>query len=359
MKKLTFLFAFLLFSFFGIPQDPGQDIIPVSETAVESPPTIFNHLYRDTVLNLVLAFDHDRLLKNKNTNNYQPGTLRIQEADGKEEVWDIELRPRGNMRRKVCDIPPIKIRFMEEQLQERGLDKRRSLKMVILCRKGTGFEQLLLREYLAYRLYNIMTPYSYRVQLARITYRDTEGNRDFMEGFAFFIEHPKDLAERTGATILGEEVNFSPKLMKSDESEMFAMFQYMIGNTDWHFYNNHNVDILGKPGTSELIPIPFDFDYSGLVKTTYAVPSDKLRIKHVVERYYQGCCREEEETLATIQQFLDKKDAIMGTACEFPYFRNYSRNHINRFLDKFFRILEDPKARKREILKHCDMWPVD
>ncbi len=346
------LFVFRTVSF---SQDEEADHVqPASKT------TIFEHLQQEPgdYLHIVLESDYKKLIQQKKEDEYQPATLTIRRSDGSEEKWQTDIKPRGNMRRSVCEIPPIKIRFDEEQLLERGLDKRSTLKMVILCRNGNGYEQLVLREYLAYKLYNLITDHSFQVQLAKVTYLDAGGkDRGFDESFAFFIEHPKDLADRTEASML-EHQRFGSRLMNTDAGERFAMFQYMIGNTDWYFFNNHNVEVCGIPGTSDLIPLPYDFDYAGLVKSPYAVPHDRIGTKTVLERYYQGYCRSEEETMETVQLFLSKKKEIMKMASTFPYFAKYSRKHVTQYLSKFFDILETPRKLKQEILWHCDKWPV-
>ena len=320
--------------------------------------TISEHLQHEDYLEITLTSDFKNFIKNTKTNDYQPATMAVTRSDGPIETWQTEIRPRGKMRRSVCDIPPIKMRFSEEELATRGLDKRSTLKMVILCRNGSGYEQLVLREYLTYKLYNIITDHSFRVQLAKIKYEDTAGKgKGFDESFAFFIEHPKNLADRTDADVLGHQ-NFSSSLMNTDAGERLTMFQFMVGNTDWYYFNGHNVEICGVPGTSDLVPLPYDFDYAGIVKTPYAVPSDKLAIRSVGERYYQGYCRTEEETMQTIQLFLDKQSEIMELANNFPYFAKYSKKHVNKYLKGFYKIIENPASVKRHILQHCDMWPV-
>lgn len=356
MKTITKLLLLLIFTVFLLTPGLVQSQDAPVDVATEK--TIFEHLQQEEYLSITLESDYKKFIKQKKTNDYQPAKLIINRPDGTQETWDTEIRPRGKMRRTVCEIPPIKIRFNEEELKSKGLDKRRTLKMVSLCRNGKGYEQLVLREYLAYKLYNLITDQSFQVQLAKIKYVDTGGkDKGFDESFAFFIEHPKNLADRTESRIL-ESQRFGGNLMNTDEGERFAMFQYMIGNTDWYYFNGHNVEVCGIPGTANLVPLPYDFDYAGIVKTPYAVPHDRLNLQSVTERYYQGYCRSKEETMKTIQLFLDKKEAILSTTKNFPYFAKYSRKSTYKYLAKFYKILEKPKKRKAYILEHCDMWPI-
>ncbi len=349
VQYLSLLAALFIFSSFNTV----YSTFPTSEKK-----TIFEHLQQDHYLSITIESDFRNYVSEKNSNEYQPAVLRVNKPAGEEEIWDIEIRARGNMRRKVCDNPPMKIRFSEQQLKERGLDKRSTLKTVIICRNSGSYEQMVLKEYITYRLYNIITDHSFKVQLAKIKFVDLSGeSKEFDESFAFFIEHPKNIVERTEGKILEGQM-VSSEVMNTDAGERFAMFQYMIGNTDWYYFNGHNVELCGLPGTADLIPLPYDFDYAGIVKTPYAVPLGSLGIPSVTERYYQGYCRSKEETMQTIELFQNKKTEIMNLVDEFPYFTKYSRRDVKKYLMSFFKTIEKPKSVKRRILKHCDLWPV-
>ena len=321
-----------------------------------SVPTIFEHLESPAVREITLEMDFKTYIRNKRTEEYQPAKLLVKQTDGTTETWDIEVRPRGKMRREVCDIPSMKLRFSEEQLAERGLDTRRTLKMVNTCRNSKGFDQLLLREYLAYRIYNLLTDYSYRVQLVKIKYVSSSG-RAPDESYAFILEHRKDLGDRLDATVLADK-RVGSNAMGKAECELFTLFQFMIGNTDWYYPSNHNVDLCGQSGGETFIPIPYDFDYSGFVNAPYAVADERLKLRDVTVRYYQGRCRPPEETSETIQLFLDKKPDIMQLVADFSYLDKRSRKHVNKYLKAFYAVVENPKNWEKAISEHCDRWPV-
>ena len=69
-----------------------------------------------------------------------------------------------------------------------------------------------------------------------------------------------------------------------------ALFEYMIGNTDWAVTVSHNTRLmLSKDDTlSKPYVVPYDFDYSGLVNTYYSIPDEKLEIETVTQRVYRG-----------------------------------------------------------------------
>ena len=60
-----------------------------------------------------------------------------------------------------------------------------------------------------------------------------------------------------------------------------ALFEYMIGNLDWSVPVRHNIKLIVPKEDSNAIafPVPYDFDYSGLVKTDYAIPPPELELR--------------------------------------------------------------------------------
>jgi len=320
--------------------------------------SIFQHFRKKEIAEMTLELDFKAYWKKRKTNDHLPAKLFTVHPDGTEENWDIEVRPRGRLRRQVCDLPMMRLRFSEDELSERGLKKRRTLKMVNVCRKQISSEQQLLKEYLAYVMYNKITKNSLRVHLVKVKYIDSKDGEVRDEGYAFFIEHPKDLADRRDLEIV--ELNRVRTLsFDSDECEIFSFFQYMIGNTDWFYFNTHNLEMFRNPKTGNTVPVPYDFDYSGLVNTSYSIPDSRLNLRHVTERYYQGNCRTKEETQKTVERFKKRKEKVMASLDEVPSLDKKNRKFAFKYLERFFKVIEKDKCLKREILKHCDMWPVN
>ena len=103
---------------------------------------------------------------------------------------------------------------------------------------------------------------------------------------AFFIESEQEMASRLGGRPVKPRI-ISPKGMDSTAYDRMCLFQFMIGNTDFGAYTRHNVKVVGFKGRPP-IPVPYDFDYSGLVAADYAIPSTDLPIQNVEERYFLG-----------------------------------------------------------------------
>ncbi len=318
--------------------------------------SVFELFQTEDYLSITLESDFQNLKKNKNTDDYQPAVLSYQNKDGGTVRWEIEIKPRGKMRRMVCTMPPLKLKFPKAAIKEQGLDKFRTLEMVEICDQGNDHEQYVLREYVAYKLYNMLTDQSFRVQLVKIDFKNTSSKGTPMDGFAFIIENNDEMAKRLRGKII-EPQSIGRRLPNTQEKELFCMFQFMIGNTDWWTSTGHNLDIFGEEtDTVKPIPIPYDFDYSGFVNTTYSVPNDKVPIKYVTERFYQGPCRTEAETKETIQVFLNKKGEMIKYCQDFPHFSKYSKKHVIKFLNTFYKIIESPAGIKNQLFKNCDFY---
>lgn len=347
MKKLAFAIAACIFV--------CLQNLPVFAQAPAPDKTVFSTLVRDDYVHLTLHADFRLLNKTKKDPAYLPAKLTVLQADSTLKVWETEIRPRGKMRRRICENPPLRFKFSKRQLLDEGLDSAfNNFELSLICEESATYEQYVLREFAAYRLANLLSEHSVRVALAKVRYVDVNGKDAPMESFGILIEDKDELAHRLGGSLLPPIL--SDRVINTDEFERFALFEYMIGNTDWYPYTGHNVIWFGVPGTATPIPIPYDFDYSGLVSTPYSVPDERLGIASTSERFYQGRCRKKEETMRSIALFLEKKQAMLAFCEQFPHFNEKSRKHVKSYVGSFFDIIESQGRVKSLILQHCDLW---
>ena len=82
---------------------------------------------------------------------------------------------------------------------------------------------------------------------------------------------------------------------------LLDVFQYFVGNTDWSAFAGpageqccHNVVPFAR-ADGVLLPVPYDFDATGIVNAPYSLPDERLRIQRVRQRLYRGRCREVSE----------------------------------------------------------------
>jgi hypothetical protein len=145
------------------------------------------------------------------------------------------------------------------------------------------------------------------------------------------------LARRNNAVIIKSNL-FSPKDMNAVAMNRMALFNYMIGNTDWSVQMQHNIKILmsfDEPN-GKAIPVLYDFDYSGLVNTYYAVPFEELPIKTVTQRYYQGVCTGAARLKPLIDEFAGLKDRMLGTIQDFPYLSKSDKKQAEEYIRSFY-----------------------
>lgn len=235
---------------------------------------------------------------------------------------------------------------------------QRRLKLVTHCRPAAGFQQFLLLEYSAYRLFNLIEPVSYRARLATVDYVESDGRISTTRA-AFFIEDTDHAARRNGLAEarVGDRVQSAQ--LDPRQAARVALFEYMIGNLDWSMRAGpegegccHNVRLAARQAGA-LLPMPYDFDYSGLVDAPYAVPPDQFRINSVRKRVYQGFCRHNGEALAAAAEFRARRPVIEALFGQIPGMEERTRRKARAYLGGFFDdIATDQRVRER-LLKGC------
>lgn len=290
----------------------------------------------DSLLEISLRFDISYYKKHKPDVEYLDAILTyyINEKDSINK--EIKVRSRGVLRRAVCEFPPLMLNFKKSDSDDGEFQSINKLKMVTYCKPGN--EESVLKEYLIYKLYNVLTDNSYRVRLLRVNYINTSKKTKPVRAFAFVIEPTEVLAQRTNSVEV-KSTSLSQKNVKPEIMDRMAIFNYMIGNTDWSVPTQHNIVILAQPQSERPdlgMIVPYDFDYAGLVNADYAVPSEGLGTKSVLERYYLGTCRSETVFLNAIKEFSDKKDEFYKVIEDFPYLNDRSKRSMIDYLNGFY-----------------------
>jgi hypothetical protein len=295
-------------------------------------------------------------------NNTDPYPARLTVA-GAAPV-DLEVAPRGLTRRTggICTFPPLRLDFKRAEMRGTLLEGQNKLKLVAHCKPQPSFEQLLVLEYTAYRLYNAVTPMSFRVRPLQVTYTDTEGRRDDGTRFAFLIEDADDMARRNGRVEFEVAPNeISSAQLDPQAAAVYGLFQYMIGNLDWEYVAGppgdtccHNNKLIGRQGaTAGHIPVPYDFDFSGFVDAPYATPPDVIPVRDVRTRYYRGLCRFNDQVPAAVTVLQGKRAAFNAVLASETRLTPANRANAQRYLDDFFETVADPNKVQREIIRRC------
>jgi hypothetical protein len=312
---------------------------------------------QDSALHLYLTQDWRYIEKHKKEKAYQSANVQLITTAMDTLSIPAKVRTRGNMRLEICSLPPLKVKFEKSDLAQHQLSPLNELDLVQPCHEDQQYYQYILKEYLAYKLWELVSPYYFRTQLVEIHYTNPDGSDAHDPSYGYFVENTEELVER-----LAGRRNKTPVISSNavDKAPMLtvALFEFMIGNTDWFIQNRHNLEFVVIPGHSLLVPIPYDFDYSGLVDATYAAHHESLGLTSITSRYYQGWCFPDEEVEKALSVFHAQKDNILAMPYRIQGLSQKSADQARAYLAIFFDIIENPKKLNNQVLQHCDMWPV-
>ena len=303
----------------------------------------------------------------KTSTNPFPATLSVSEGGGAAQTLAIQLKARGLTRRTAgyCQFPPLALTFDKATTHGTVFQGQHKLKLVTYCRPPADYEQRIVLEYLAYRLYNLITPMSYRVRAADVTYRKDERDAG-MTRFGFLVEDIDDVADRNDRDRLSAASHQVPATrLDAHAAARATVFEYMIGNLDWELLAAapgtdccHNSRFIAArdavPATATAVaPVPYDFDYSGFVDSPYAGPPPSIPIQRLTDRFYRGYCVSSGEIPSVLAEYRSHRAEMMalinGEARLTPAFKTKTA----RFMDGFFTLLDDPGRVQSQIVKHC------
>ncbi len=314
-------------------------------TSAQSPFKSARFFEEDSVLTMDLSTDLKSLVTQKKAETYQPANVSFHLPDSLISE-EIRLTARGEFRRTECFVPAIKLDFKNPTSPK--LSKLGKLKLVIGCGTRSSDEELLLKEFLVYKIYNLLTEMSFRVRLLHINFSDTRGKIKSYTQYGFLIEDVDQMAKRSNCYEVEKKI-FLTERTDRDQMTLVAIFQYMIGNTDWSVPNYHNIKLMRPENDSISFPytIAYDFDFCGLVNAHYALPTPELGISSVTERLYRGYPRTMEELQRTLAIFRNKKEEVKNLVMNFDLVSLRDRKDIVDYLDDFYKTIESDYLVKR------------
>jgi hypothetical protein len=275
-------------------------------------------------------------------------------ADGKQVNIPARLRARGHFRRQArnCDFPPLWLDIKSSDGKQTVLAGLNKLKITTNCRpKSPDYEQYILQEYAVYRMYALLTDNSYRTRLLHITYRDTLGKTAPITTWGFFVEDVQDVAIHLERKVLpAQGARFDD--LDPDALSLLSMFEYFIGNTDWSISALHNIALL-QDSAARIVPVAYDFDWTGAVDARYAFPDKSLKIHSVSDRLYRGNCMTPAQLKTVLDRFRAKRPAIEAVVTQMSQLSPERAKHMKGFFDDFWKRIDDPRGLQREITDDC------
>ncbi len=315
----------------------------------------------DTVLEVTIEAPLGALMDVRPDKAYLDGSFTFTEADGTKRKLGLKLRTRGNYRRdrEHCDFAPIRLNLPKNQVKGTLFAGQNKLKLVTHCQNNDPkYEQLVLREYLAYRMLHELTPKSFAVRLMRITYVNIE-NQKSRTKLGFVIEDSDAVAKRNGMKLANVGL-VTRNYLDPEQESLIHVFEYMIGNTEYSVMRSepdkdccHNIDLMAPKGVSLYTPLAYDFDFAGFVNAPYAEPNPRYKLPTVRVRLFKGHCKYDEQLQKTIVYFHEKKDRLYQIIDEQDLLTSVSAASVRKYIDTFYERIAEPADVEKWLIDKC------
>ncbi len=307
----------------------------------------------DEVIELNLRSDLKTLFKDRGDDSqYHSATLQYK-ADLNKINIPLKIKTRGHFRKisSNCKYPPILLNFKKSSIPENSVFKGQDkVKLVTPCRG----EKYVVYEYLVYKLYNLITPRSFKARLVKVIFQDTVKNKSSMPYYGILLEEEEQMAKRNQSRSL-EKIGLRPEVTQKEDFLKMAVFEYMIGNTDWSVQYQQNIKLIMTDSTSLPIAIPYDFDHAGIVRAPYANPAPELQLSSTLHRRYRGYCIPEiNQFTAVFETFNRLKDDFYALYDGNALLSSSYQSQTLKFLDRFYETINDPKKVRYAFSYPCD-----
>lgn len=307
----------------------------------------------DDLLELTMVCDIAELQADRGMEpEYHDAKLSGKDANGTPYEMKVQVKARGNFRKSdlTCQFPPLRVRFSKADTLG-PFDPKRKLKLVTHCDN----DKYILREYMVYKTYNIISEWSLRVRLCKITYVDKYQTVEPETHYAFFIEDLDSFSKR----FQGREIDttrIDPNIVDQEHLARVHVFQYMIGNPDHSVERFKNTKVVGSFADGKMpIPIPYDFDWSEVVDASYTKLAGETRKNTLFsKRKYKPLCRTEAEMKATFSVFMEKREQIFALYKDSPYLNTEDKKYCLKYIKDFFKTIKNEGKARKVFISNCD-----
>ena len=352
LKIIVTVIVGIIVNHYTIAQsDSSTSDAPMMEYVNHEKESLMDHLTESNISKLEIKTNLDELFMDRRYQNYKKAIATFTFEN--EETWSdsLEVKVRGVYRASNCDNPSLKIKYSKKLLKRRGLKKRNECKLVYPCNNSPEYQNYIYKEYLIYKMYNELTNNSLRVHLVDLTLRNAAQNEEDVRGTGFLIEHREELIKRVDAFKNDMRcISSNSNKYSSEEYNLFVVFQYMIGNVDFIIENCKNTELV-QLQDSTIIPIPYDFDYTGMVNPSYAKPFAKFKQQKVTDRYFIGQKKSLAEFQPIFELFEEKKNDFLELIKNFDYLSKKERRNMTFYLKSFYRDIHDQETIEKVFIR--------
>jgi hypothetical protein len=298
------------------------------------PKSVFDYLTKEDAAKMTLETDLTTIIENRKKDQYYSATLT--DDDGKS--FKVEIKPRGKYRRKIAAIPPLKVKFKKKDLAANGFDTLNEIKLVLPSYDNNLGDELIVKEYLAYRMFEHLTSASIRARLIRLTVRDLHVEKT-RKMYAILLEDEEETAARMNAQLV-EQYGIPADSLIMNQAALVSMFEYMIGNTDWDIAMQRNVRLMKSPESGKILVIPYDFDFAGLVSAPYASPSSDSGLKTVRDRFMMANGIKTDYLKRALKIVQTAKEDLYAI-CRTKHLPRATSDEMIAYLETFFQQIEE------------------
>ena len=306
---------------------------------------------------LKLQYSIKELKKKTNDSTYMRAIL-IPDQNGSDSI-PIKIRARGKFRRDNCYFIPLKVKISKKASRNTLFEGNRKFKLVLPCLMQKNKNDYVVKEYLAYSIFELISPYHFKTVLTHIAFVEEKGSRTIKHNLkGILIEDSDQVEKRYQGREMEKKVH--PLYQDAVNAIRNNLFQFMIGNTDYSTRGGHNEKLFYLD--NKYISLPYDFDLSGLVNPDYAYASDfkhaSNSIPDLTSRVYQGYQRERPLIEQVRKEFLLIKDQVLEKLLELePEFEEKQQfKAALQFLNSFYSIIEnDSRFEYRIVNKAKDL----
>ena len=302
-------------------------------TAIQN--SIFDELHYQEMVEVTLELNMSETFSDRKNQDKHKAIFSYQDRFGKLQNWNIKVEQRGRFRRMKCEnLPPIKLNFKKRDLADADLIEFDDMKLVTHCvNDAEKAKELLVKEYLAYKIYNQITNISFRVQFLKINYKDALSG-EVETQFGILIEDNAQLRDRIDADKDEKAYNLKPDKYNTKQIKVVALFNYMIGNSDWSMQEMRNVKVLVKGG--KRILVPYDFDFAGLVDAPYVQLRPEHKLTSSKDRIFLGFRDDASDLKSAKRYFKHKRDPIIKTIKECTLLSKGDKREMVQYINSFY-----------------------
>ena len=310
-------------------------------------------------------FDDDKIIEIKLTGNlhellndrkgepkYFPINIIYKGDDSNDINVPAEAKTRGHFRRMTenCLYPPLLLHFAKNNRTSNNIfNQNYKLKLGMPCRG----DEYIIHEWMVYKLYNLVTQKSFRARLVKVKLEDNKNKKPILPFYGMLLEEENQVAERNNVIAINKKLR--PEQTETNSFLTMAVFEYLIGNTDWSVQYLQNIKLLAADSNAAPVTVPYDFDMSALVGSPYAKPAEELNLPSVYERRYRGYCIQNIEKFnETIALYNGLKKDIYDLYSNNPLLdKKYIKSTL-KFFDEFYATINNPALLKKAFTYPCD-----